>query len=142
MVELKRLHRGSLEPALDRAERYRLLNEPTEAESICRDVLEVDAGNQRAIRALILSLTDQFGRELGDRVRQAHELLERLEDEYERAYHQGIVHERHAKAQLKGHAVCSGPAIHDRLQLAMQCYEQAERLRPEGNDEALLRWNA
>ena len=24
----------------------------------------------------------------------------------------------------------------------MRCYEEAERVRPRGNDEALLRWNA
>ena len=35
--------------ALEKALRYRLLNEPVEAESICRDVLEVDPDNQAAL---------------------------------------------------------------------------------------------
>ena len=44
MFALKPISRDSLDGALAKAERYRLLNEPTEAESICRDILEVDAG--------------------------------------------------------------------------------------------------
>ena len=37
MYELKRLHEGSLDAAIARAEHYRLLNEPAQAESICLD---------------------------------------------------------------------------------------------------------
>jgi len=40
--ELKTLSPESVPRALAKAERYRLLNEPVEAESICLDVLAVD----------------------------------------------------------------------------------------------------
>ena len=59
-MNLKKISPDGVPHALDRAERYRLLNEPVQAESICRDVLAVDADNQTALRALILALTDQF----------------------------------------------------------------------------------
>jgi hypothetical protein len=31
---------------------------------------------------------------------------------------------------------------HDWLQEAMRLYERAETMRPSGNDDAILRWNA
>jgi len=49
MAELKRLHKDAIPAALEKAERYRLLNEPGEAESICLDILAVDPDNQRAL---------------------------------------------------------------------------------------------
>ena len=61
MPELKPLSRDAVDAALSKAERYRLLNEPHEAESICLDVLEIDPDNQPAHITLLLSLTDQFG---------------------------------------------------------------------------------
>ena len=44
-VELKRISQAALPAALAKAERYRLLNEPEQAESICRDVLAVEPKN-------------------------------------------------------------------------------------------------
>ena len=58
---LKRIHPDGIDAALDKADRYRELNQPAEAESICRDVLVVDAENQLGLRVLGLALTDQFG---------------------------------------------------------------------------------
>ena len=58
--ELKTLHAEALPRALEKAERYRLLNEPSEAESICLDVLAIDRDNQAALVTLLLALTDQF----------------------------------------------------------------------------------
>ena len=46
MFEFKRITPEAVPAALSKAERYRLLNEPREAESICRDVLLVDPENQ------------------------------------------------------------------------------------------------
>jgi len=60
MFELKRLSPDAIPAALERVERYRLLNESRCAESIRRDVLAVDPGNTQAGIGLILSLTDQF----------------------------------------------------------------------------------
>jgi hypothetical protein len=48
MYELKPLSREAIPAALEKAYRYRLLNEPLEAESICRDILEADPENQEA----------------------------------------------------------------------------------------------
>jgi hypothetical protein len=35
----------------------------------------------------------------------------------------------------------TGPIVFQWLTEAMRHYEEAESLRPEGNDDALLRWN-
>src|SRR5579864_3525344 len=59
-LELKTLSLEAVPRALAKAERYRLLNEPGEAESICRDALDADPDNQDALVMLLLALTDQF----------------------------------------------------------------------------------
>ena len=35
-----------------------------------------------------------------------------------------------------------GPRVYEWLREAMDWYEKAEAIRPAGNDDALLRWNA
>src|SRR5205807_5788281 len=60
MAEFKPISRDAVPLALEKAERYRLLNEPAQAESICLDVLAVDPENQQALVMLLLALTDQF----------------------------------------------------------------------------------
>src|SRR5574341_2557695 len=97
MFELKPLSREAVPRALEKAERYRLLNEPVEAESIARDVLTLDPANQKALVMLLLALTDQFAAGRGD-TEAARALLPRLEGDYERSYYAGIVCERRAKA--------------------------------------------
>ena len=52
-MNLKKISPDGVPHALDRAERYRLLNEPVQAESICRDVLAVYVDNYSARCALI-----------------------------------------------------------------------------------------
>lgn len=140
MFTLKHLSRDGIEAALEKAERYRLLNEPWEAESICADVLVTDPENRRALITMLLSLTDRFERQPGA-VATARGLLPRLEREYDRRYYEGIIHERRGKAALTQNLPGGGPMVHDALQQAMTCYEAAERLRPPGNDDAILRWN-
>jgi hypothetical protein len=140
-MQLKPIHKETIASALEKAVRYRVLNEPLEAESICRDVLELDGDNQQAIATLLLALTDQFPRGLGPRVRQANELAARLESEYERAYYAGIVSERQAKCRYEQKSPGRGYAAYQGLRRAMEFYEEAEKLRPPGNDDALLRWN-
>lgn len=141
MFELKRLSPQGIEAALARAEHYRLLSEPAEADSICRDVLEVDPANQRALVVLILSLSDRIQEDGMACVKEARSLLARLEDPYARVYYEGLVHERHAKAVLRGHMPGSGGIAYEQIEQAMQCFEAAEAIRPAGNDDALLRWN-
>jgi len=139
MFELKPLSARAIPGALSKAERYRLLGEPWQAESICRDVLAVEPGNQTALVMLILSLTDQF--EQGAAAQDALQLIARLEDGYERAYYSGIIHERRAFALLRHSDYRSGHAVYDLLGHSMDWYEKAQALRPAGNDDALLRWN-
>src|SRR5262245_7605362 len=101
MFELKPLSREGIPAALERATRYRLLNEPGEAESICLDVLQVDPDNQQAIVSLLLALTDRFGRGYAVGRTQVEEVLARLVDKYEQKYYHGLICERRAKAQLR-----------------------------------------
>ena len=138
---LKKISDGAVGAALDKAERYRLLNDPEQAESICLDVLEIDAGNQRAKRTLVLALTDQFAAaSKSSRVKTARALAAELTDEYDRVYHEGIVWEREGRSYLaKG---LSGAFAYECLREAMERFEQAEAIRPAGNDDALLRWNS
>jgi hypothetical protein len=141
MSELKALSREAIPAALEKAERYRLLNEPAEAESICLDVLRVDPKNQSAIITLLLAVTDRFSKGYGVSDTQAKELLAQLSGEYERAYYTGIVAERRAKAKLAQGTPGSSHYAHNLFREAMHFFAKAEAHRPPGNDDALLRWN-
>ena len=137
--KLKSISKEGIPEALAKAELYRYLNEPEESESICRDILTTDPNQQLAIRVLGLSLTDQFLGAVTDRNREAEEIFARLVDPYERLYYTGLLYERRAKAQLR-----TGQLPHALLPLiekALQCFAEAEKIRPAGNDDAILRWN-
>ena len=141
--ELKKLTHDGIESALSKAERYRLLNEPVEAASICRDVLAADPANQPALVALILSLSDQYA--LGtDASREIEALAGKVTDPFEKAYFTGLALERRAKAlfRQRGANVGTSHTVHAWMHRAMHLFEQAEAIRPAGNDEPLLRWNA
>jgi hypothetical protein len=141
MFVLKPISHDSVSGALGKAERYRLLNEPGEAESICRDVLEIEPGNQAALISLLLALSDQIGQD-SRAFSESLDVAKRLESPYGQAYYQGIAWERRAKAR---HGSCGHNAqgyAYDWLTRALDLFEQAERLRPPGNDDAVLRWNA
>jgi hypothetical protein len=138
---LKVLSREGIAAALQKAERYRLLNEPWQAESICRDILRVEADHEQALVILVLAISDQFRTEGAQRVEEARQVLGQIKDEYKRAYYAGILWERRATAQMTQHTSGAGHIAYDGLRRAMDFYEQAERIRPAGNDEALLRWN-
>jgi hypothetical protein len=141
MPELKILSKKAIPAALEKAERYRLLNEPAEAESICLDVLKADPENQAAIVTLLLALTDRFEKGYAVSDTQAKELLSRIKSEYERNYYAGIFNERRAKAKLgQGTPDCRFQA-YDLFREAMGWFEKAEAIRPPGNDDAVLRWN-
>ena len=141
--ELKRISPDGIPHALEMAERYRLLNDPAQAESIYRDVLAADPDNQTALRALILALTDQFGAGgAAAAAREARGHIAQLDDEYDRAYYTGIVYERETRAYLARKNVVRS-AAYDGFRHAMEWYERAEALRPPpGNVDALLRWNS
>ncbi len=139
MRTLKSIRKSAVPAALEKALRYRLLNEPLEAESICLDVLLVDPGNQQALVTMVLALTDLFNDEYLGAMERAKAVLPRLETDYDQAYYEGVIHERWAKAQtargVPGHVV-SGWYLH-----ALHCYERAEALAPADNPDAILRWN-
>ena len=138
-MELKSLHKDAIQGALAKAERYRLLHEPWQSESICQDVLRIDPENEQALVTLILALTDQFDK--GTRVEEAKALIPRLAGEYDRAYYSGIISERRAYSLLHQARHGSGSTIYEWLREAMEWYERAEAIRPPHNDDALLRWN-
>jgi hypothetical protein len=137
--DLKRIAPESIPEALSKVERYRLLNEPNLAESICLDILAVAPGNQDALIALLLARTDQFGS--GATQASALELLNRIESEYAREYYGGIIWERMAHHHLRQARPNSPSAAYHALRRAMEFYERAEALRMLGNDDAILRWN-
>ena len=139
--EIKTLSPEAVPRALAKAERYRLLNEPSEAESICLDVLHADPDNQEALVMLLLALTDQFEASAPNAVLEAMNVTERIRDDYDRTYYTGIIWERRAKAQLLRGTPGSGPRAYDWLREAMKWYERAEEIRPPVNDDARLRWN-
>ena len=137
--QLKSISKAGIPEAIAKVELYRYLNEPEESESICRDILAVEPAQQLAIRMLGLSITDQFVGGVSDRYREAEEIFLKLADTYERFYYNGILYERRAKAQL-----CAGQSPHTLLPLfekALHCFGEAEKIRPAGNDDAILRWN-
>jgi hypothetical protein len=142
MFKLKPLSKEAIPAALEKANCYRYLNEPVEAESICLDILEVEPDNQQAITTLLLSLTDQFGHDLGTSFTKARELFPRLDDEYSRIYYRGIICERRARAHLDRGGPGSGHLAYDWLRQAMGAVETAIGKRLAGNDDAILRWNA
>jgi hypothetical protein len=138
-LKLKTISPAGIPQAISKVERYRFLNEPGEAESICRDILGVEPDHQMALRLLGLAITDQFADAPADRHAEAESVFQSLRDAYERLYYTGIVHERRAKALLR-----SGARPHTLIVLfeeAMNCFEHAEKIRPPGNDDAILRWN-
>ncbi|HYQ85854.1 MAG TPA: hypothetical protein VES59_01285 [Bacteroidota bacterium] len=141
MFKLKPLSKEGIAPALEKAERYRLLNEPREAESICSDILDIEPENQKALVVLLLSITDQFGDGKAVEVKHARELLPRLRDEYERAYYGGIICERQAKAVLSRGMPGHKSHAYEWMREAMDFFEKAESMRPPKNDDAILRWN-
>ncbi len=141
MLELKPLSAEAIPGALEKAERYRLLNEPAEAESICNDILEVAPDNQDALITLILALTDQFDTASAAGVKSALALIPRLQNEYQRSYYTGIIYERQAKGKLSQNYPGAGYDMYDLLMTAMSWFEQAEVLQPLGNEDAILRWN-
>jgi hypothetical protein len=141
MFELKQLSKEAIPAALEKALRYRLLNEPAEAESICHDVLSIDPENQEALVTLLLALTDRFGKNYTVEITQAKEVLSRLRQPYEKAYYAGIICERQAKAHLHRGYPGSGHDAYEYLREAMSWFEKAEAFHPPINDDALLHWN-
>ena len=138
-LHLKPISKGGIPAAISKIEVYRYLNEPGEAESICRDILVIEPDNQEALRLLGLAITDQFTGAVSDRYAEARDIFQRLSDAYHRIYHLGILDERKAKAQLK--AGVPPHTVLPTFEGAMDYFQQASNIRPADNDDAILRWN-
>lgn len=138
---LKPISKEAIPRAIQKAERYRLINQSWAAESICRDILDIDPENQQVLIMLVLALTDQLVEGHGHAMREATAILPRITDPYQRSYYTGITKERSAQAHLHRAGMGSGSIAYDALRSAMDWYEKAEKIRPAGNDDAILRWN-
>jgi len=137
--KLKTISKNGIAEAISKAELYRYLNEPEEAESICHDILAVEPEHQMALRVLGLAITDQFNGQSTDRYADAGSMFQRLADPYERLYYTGLLSERRAKAQMR--AGRPPRMLAGLFKEAMRYFEEAEKMRPPGNDDAMLRWN-
>ena len=87
-----------------------------------------------------MAVTDQFLGISSDRYAEVAKIFGSLKDGYERAYYTGLLNERRAKVQLR-----AGRSAHTLLPLleeALRCFAEAERLRPQSNDDSILRWNS
>ena len=137
MFELKQLSHDAVPAALEKANRYRLLNEPGAAESIYLDILAVEPDNQVALKNIVLAMSDRFGKDYAVGDSHINDYLAKIIDEYEKTYYTGIVYERRAKAVLEK----GGVNAYELFMRAMELFEKAEAIRPPGNDDAILRWN-
>jgi len=137
MFELKQLNHEAIPAALEKANRYRLLNEPGAAESIYLDILAIDPDNQEALVGVVLAMSDRFAKDYAVGDGRIQDFIAKMQTDYERAYYTGIVYERRAKAVLEK----GGINAYELFEQAMECFEKAEELRPSGNDDAILRWN-
>src|SRR5205807_4827192 len=117
--DLKPISNEAVPKALEKAERYRLLNEPGLAESICLDILAVLPSHQEALISLLLARTDQFDR--GVTMQSAEEVLPRIEGEYDRAYYAGLIWERQGHAHLRQYALCSHRSEEHTSELQSPC---------------------
>lgn len=138
---LKPITREGVPAALQKAHRYRILNDPGAAESICLDVLAIDPGNVEARVMHVLAITDQFVHGHAGDLKRAEEAVQRLGDPYRQAYYHGVVCERWANGLLNREAPRAGEMAYEFIARALDYFARAESLREPGNDEAILRWN-
>ncbi len=137
--ELKSISIQSIPEALAKVERYRLLNEPALAESICLDILAVVPDHQQALISLLLARTDQFQSSV--HAKAAQEVLQQIKGDYERAYYEGLIWERLGHTRIRQGGAGAGASTYHALREAMKHYETAMNFAPPGNDDAILRWN-
>jgi hypothetical protein len=140
--ELKAITREGVAAALQKAHRYRVLNDSGAAESICLDVLAVEPTNVEAIVMHVLAITDQFDTGHVEDLRRAEDAVARLSDPYKNAYYHGIICERWAKSIIRRSVPRGDEMAWDWIEKAFGWYAKAEGMRGAGNDEAILRWNA
>jgi tetratricopeptide (TPR) repeat protein len=136
--KLKELGARNLAAAVTLAKHYRDLNQPEEAESICRDVLAVSGDDTEALRTLGLALTDRFPTAWMTLFDEACGVFAKLPSTYERVYYTAIAWERYAKAQLE--AGRAHNAIHA-FEEALQGFSEAEKLGQADDPAPILHYN-
>lgn len=140
-LDLHDIHPDSIELALDKARQYRSLHEPEIAESICLDILHIEPENQKALVLYILALSDQLhhaGKKT--QVQSIEQAIQKLQSRYQQHYYTGLLHERRARFMLT--QSMARVFAYDYFIEALQFYQKAEKIRPEHNDESILRWNS
>jgi len=137
--ELKSISVQSIPEALAKVERYRLLNEPKLAESICLDILAIVPDHQQALISLLLARTDQYQMQVPAKT--AQEVLAKIKGDYEQAYYGGLIWERVGHARIREGGAGGGASAYHALEEAMAHYARAIDLASPGNDDAILRWN-
>lgn len=142
MPDIKPISKDAIPAALEKARHYRILNQPWQAESICRDILRADPDNQQTIYTIILAMTDQFENRFKKGLTKTLEMVPKLTNKYEAEYCAGLIYERQAIAALNRQTPRAGYIAYEYLVKAMDFYEKAEKLRPPANEESVLRWNA
>jgi len=142
MPDLKSISKDAIPAALEKARHYRLLNQPWQAESICRDILRSDPDNQQVIYTLVLAMTDQFDGKFKRNLSNTLDIVKKMSDNYQLEYCTGLIYERQAKAALNRKTPRAGYIAYENLIKAMHHYEEAEKLRPPNDEESILRWNA
>jgi len=143
MIELRTLKSEAIPSALEKAEQYRLLNDPEEADSICLDILAIEPDHQDALMLRLLALTDKFVHSgLNPTFDQARDIVARLDTSYCKSYYTGILYERRAKYHFKQGGPGSGAVAYDWFVKAMQAYAEALAGCDPDNQDALLRWNS
>ena len=115
MYDIKPISRDAIPRAIQKAERYRLLNQSWAAESICLDVLSVEPDNQQVLVMMVLALTDLHSGVAAAGVKKAKEYLARITDDYQRAYYSGMVAERRGQALIAQGGMGSGSMAYDAL---------------------------
>jgi hypothetical protein len=142
MVELKKISMAAIPKAIEKADRYRIINDSHQAESICMDILAQDPGNQKALIILVLAITDQFDDDESATYKKAKGYAAKIASDYERHYYFGVIAERMARSVLRKHVPRAKFIAYEWTHEALHFYEKAENLdHPEGEDEAILRWN-
>jgi len=140
VFDLKPLSKEGIEGSVEKAEHYRLLNQPQLAESICLDILLVEPNHQKASTILLLALTDQFEHSTA-KANQALNIARSLEDEYSSIYYSGIIAERRGAAVLKSRIPGADFDAYEWYREAMEFFEKAESMSKPGSNDAILRWN-
>jgi hypothetical protein len=143
MLTLKPISVEAVPTALEKAQQYRRLNEPNEAESICLDILAAVPGHQEALKTLLLALTDKFADYgLNPSFEQAKELIGQLDTAHCKAYYSGIIFERRAKYHLRQGGPGAGTTAYIWLIEAMDAFTEAMAESDPKHQDAVLRWNS